>query len=278
MPERSRFARVDGTVLHYRFRPGSGRPIVFLNSLGTDSRIWDGVVDALPDDVPTLRSDQRGHGLSALGPAHSSADAGHAGAATVERLAEDALALMDLCGIDDALVCGVSIGGLVAQALALAHPSRVASLVLSNTGARIGDAALWRDRVEALEAGGLEPMADAVLGRWFPEAFRRERPDELEGYRTMLVRTPVAGYAAACHALGACDLRDRVGGIRAPTLCIAGTEDAATPPALVRELADAIPGARYAELGGAGHLPCIESPEAVAGYLVAMRRGLGRRA
>ena len=267
MPELGRFARVDGAVLHHRFRPGSGRAVVFLNSLGTDSRIWDGTVDALPADVPVLRTDQRGHGLSALGP--------EADALTVGRLAEDAAALMAACGVSDALVCGVAIGGLVAQALALARPALAASLLLSNTGARIGDAALWRGRLEALESGGLEAMADAVLERWFSEAFRRARPDELEGYRAMLTRTPAAGYAAACRALGACDLRERVGAIDAPTLCLAGTADAATPPALVRELADRIPGARYAEIAGVGHLPSVEAPEAVAGYVLAMRRGLG---
>lgn len=249
------FARIDGLFLHHRFRPGRGRAVVFLNSLGTDLRIWDAVIDALPACLPVLGMDARGHGLSQTAPA------------SVERLADDVAALMTCHGIETALVCGVSLGGLVAQALALAHADRVSGLVLSNTAARIGDAASWQARLDALAHGGLESMADAVVERWFSSAYRHEWPTAAAGYRAMLVRTPLEGYADACRALRDCDLRHRLGGIDVPTLCIAGERDEATPPATVRELAAGIRGARCVEIASVGHLPCVEVPDVVAGHV-----------
>ncbi|WP_116085088.1 3-oxoadipate enol-lactonase [Tropicimonas sp. IMCC34011] len=246
------FARVNGAVLHYLHREGTGRGVVFLNSLGTDHRIWESAAGRLPKDIPLLFLDKRGHGLSETAPA------------TMETFAEDVAALMDRCAMADALVCGVSIGGLIAQTLALRRPDLVGGLVLSNTGLRIGDPESWTARLDALETSGLEGMADGVLSRWFSDGFRTSNPDEVEGYRAMLTRTPKAGYAAACEAIRDTDLSGRAAEIAVPTLCIAGGADIATPPALVRALADAIPGATYEELDGVGHLPSIESPERVA--------------
>ena len=246
------FVQIDDTVLHYDHRPGRGRPVVFLNSLGTDFRIWDAVMARLPGDLAVLRMDKRGHGLSRGDPA----DMG--------RYAADVAGLMDAQKLSGALVCGVSVGGMIAQELALSRPDLVAGLILSNTGARIGDDATWNDRLDALDTHGLDAMADAVLERWFSPGFRADRVAELAGYRAMLTRTPADGYGTCCRAICDTDLRDRVGGIAVPTICLAGGADLATPPDLVADLAGRIPGADYREIAGAGHLPCIETPEAVA--------------
>lgn len=246
------FARIDGTVIHYRHREGAGLPVVFLNSLGTDFRIWDRVIARLPAELPLLLMDKPGHGLS------------QTAATTMDGYARAVAGLMEQCGIDRALVCGVSIGGMIAQTLALSRPERVTGLILSNTAARLGDAQSWQDRLDTLDRVGLEGMADAVLERWFSERFRNERPVDLEGYRAMLTRTPLKGYAAACAAIRDTDLRDRVGGIDMPTLCLAGTDDLASPPEVVHGLANAIPGATCRDIEEAGHLPMIEAPETVA--------------
>lgn len=246
------FARIDGTVLHHAHRPGNGRPVVFLNSLGTDLRIWDAVTLRLPRDTPLLRMDKRGHGLSQTAPAD------------MTTYAADAAALMDAAGLSDALVCGVSVGGQIAQELALARPDLVAGLVLSNTGAKIGDETTWSDRLDALATHGLAAMADAVLERWFSPAFRAERKVELEGYRAMLTRTPAEGYAACCAAIRDTDLRERVGAITAPAICLAGGADLSTPPELLADLAERLPRGEYREVADVGHLPCIEAPDAVA--------------
>ncbi|WP_375261082.1 3-oxoadipate enol-lactonase [Palleronia sp.] len=250
------FACIDGTVIHYRYRAGAGLPIVFLNSLGTDFRIWDGVVARLPAGLPLLLMDKPGHGLSQTAPT------------TMEGYARTVAGLMDHCGLDRALVCGVSIGGMIAQTLALSHPGKVAGLILSNTAAKLGDAQSWQDRLGTLDRVGLEGMADAVLERWFSGRFRTERPVELEGYRAMLTRTPAEGYATACAAISDTDLRERIGGIDVPTLCLAGSDDLASPPEVVHGLASAIPGATCKDIEGVGHLPMIEAPEVVAEALL----------
>lgn len=253
------FARIDECVVHYRHRPGTGarRGIVFLNSLGSDMRIWADVIAGLPDDVPLLTIDKRGHGLSQVAPAR------------METFAGDAARLIETTGLAGALVCGISIGGMIAQTLALSRPDLVGGLVLANTGARIGTREAWETRLDTLREAGLEGLADGVVERWFSAAFRAARPEIVAGWRTMLVRVPAEGYAVACAALRDADLRERVGAIDRPTLCLAGEEDAATPPDLLADLADRIPGAERATIGGAGHLPCLEVPDAFRDHLTA---------
>ncbi|WP_316014451.1 3-oxoadipate enol-lactonase [Roseobacter sp. HKCCA0434] len=260
MPE---FLRANGRVQHYRLREGAGgRGIVFANSLGTDMRIWDDVIARLPADGPVLTWDKSGHGLS------------EAGATSIEELAEDLAALMDALSLREALVCGVSVGGMIAQALAAARPDLVAGLVLCNTGHRIGTRDNWAERIATLDASGLDAMAENVLERWFSPTFRAERPDALAGYRAMLTRMPRAGYRAVCAAIRDADLTERTRELRCPTLCVAGEADMATPPELVEALAALIPGADYTCLTGVGHLPCIEDPARLA-KLVSARLARG---
>ena len=253
-----RFARIDDAVIHHDFRDGTGRAVVFLNSLGTDFRLWDAVLDLLPEDIPVLRLDKRGHGLSSLAPV------------TIPRLAEDAAALMDRYGLREAAICGVSVGGLVAQQLAATRPDLAAALMLMCTGLKIGTPEIWTPRIATARAEGVEPLADAILQRWFSPAFRRERADALEGWRAMLVRTPGEGYARVSEAIRDIDLTAQSPKLALPVHCIAGSEDGSTPPDLVRTLADAVPGATYELIEGAGHLPCIETPDRVADALRAM--------
>lgn len=249
----------DGVRLHYADER-RGRPVtlVFVNSLGTDFRIWDEVVGHLPDHIGTLRHDKRGHGLSDA-PADPYSLDDHVG---------DLSALIDHCGIERAIVVGVSVGGMIAQGLALARPELVTGLVLCDTGACIGTRQMWDDRIAAVHQNGLESIADAILQRWFSEHFRRHRQTDLAVWRTLLIRTPDHGYAGTCAALRDADLRDLAGNIDVPTLCLCGDEDGATPPELVRELAALIPGARYQEIDQAGHLPCIEQPVVLADAIV----------
>ncbi len=259
------FANPNGAVLHFIRRPGAAgrRPVVFANSLGTDLRIWQGMVTRLDPETPLLMYDKRGHGLSDLGPVDMAG------------LAADLAGLMDLCGLRDALVCGVSVGGMIAQQLAQHRPELVAGLILSNTGHRIGDAASWNARIDTVTRDGIAAIATPILERWLSPGYRTAKPEMLAGWRNMLVRTPAAGYAATCAAIRDADLTDAAHAIAAPTLCLAGSADGATPPALVQELAALIPGAEYRCLDGIGHLPCIEAPDAVAGLIRQMLDRLG---
>jgi 3-oxoadipate enol-lactonase len=246
--------------LHWRADgPEEGPVLLLLNSLGTDARLWDDLLPRLPPALRVLRMDKPGHGLS-----------DGAAAATVESLAADAAALLDHLGGRPAAVLGLSIGGLIGQALALARPDLVAALILSNTGAKIGTAEVWAERLAAVERGGVAAIADGVMERWFSPAFRAD-PGRVAPWRNMLLRTTDAGWLACGRAVAAADLRPRAAAIRVPTLALGGGADAATPPALLEELAALIPGARLAILPGVGHLPHAEAPGAyaaeVAGFL-----------
>lgn len=257
-----RFASVNGIVLHHALEGPEGAPaLVFSNSLGTDFRIWDRVLARLGPRLDrrlrVLRYDKRGHGLSGCPPAPY-------------RLADhvaDLRGLLEHLGIGEAVIVGLSVGGMIAQGLAQAAPGLLRGLVLCDTAHRIGTPEMWNERIAAIEAGGIEALAEPILERWFSAAFRAERPAELAGWRAMLTRTPVQGYLGTCAALRDADLTEAAKAIAVPTLCLGGSEDGATPPELVGAMAALIPGARHEVIAGAGHLPCIEKPEAVAGLI-----------
>jgi 3-oxoadipate enol-lactonase len=250
-----RFVQANGLVIHYL---DQGRrdapPLVFINSLGCDFRIWAEVAAFLADEFRIVAYDKRGHGLSESGPDLSEM-ADYAG---------DLAALLDILGIGRATIVGLSIGGMIAQEFYRQRPDRVAALVLCDTAAKIGTDETWDQRIAQVERGGVESIADSVLERWFTADFRASRAAELAGIRAMLTRTPSQGYLAACGALKRADLRPYAGRIEAPTLCLVGDEDGSTPVSLVKETAALIPGSRFEIIVGAGHLPNVEKPSIVA--------------
>jgi len=156
---------------------------------------------------------------------------------------------------------------LIAQSLASERPDLAERLILSNTGHKIGTADLWAERIALVGDVGLDGMADAVLERWFSTAFRTKRRDELAGYRLMLTRCPGEGYADVCKAISKADFTEQSAALTQPTITIGGTEDGATPPALIAELTDLIPGAEMHIIEGVGHIPCVEVPEAIAALI-----------
>lgn len=250
---------IDGVPVHYAVEGPTDAPaLVFANSLGTDFRIWDRVLDRLAGRFRTIRYDMRGHGLTGLGD----------GPFDIPRLGADLDGLLGHLGIEKALVCGLSIGGMIAQELARSATSRVRALVLCDTAAKIGTPDMWQARIDAIGRGGLEGLADAVMERWFCASFRAERPDELAAWRNMLVRTPASAYAGACAAIRDADLTADAGRIAVPTLVVCGAEDGATTPELVKAFAAGIPGARYREIPSAGHLPCVEQPDILVGHML----------
>ena len=209
------FARPRDVVLQYDHAMGvaGNRPIVFANSLGTDLRIWDDVHCKLDPSVSTLALDKRGHGLSQAGPTD------------IATLASDLADLMDHLGLEAALICGVSVGSMIAQALAAIRPDLVAGLMLCNTGARIGSEETWAPRITAVRADGIEAIADAVVARWFSPSWAAAHPVEHAGWRQMLARTPGEGYARTCEAICVADLSRATSMLHAPTLCVAGSAD-----------------------------------------------------
>lgn len=255
------FARINDITLHYRLIGTAGEKpaLVFINALGTDLRIWRNVVIGLAGDRAMVLYDKRGHGLSDIGQVPYS----------IEDHATDLAGLLDRLAVKQAVVCGLSIGGLIAQALYRLRPDLVRALVLSGTAPRIGTAESWDARIAAVEAHGIEAIADGVLERWFTPAFRRPENVAIIGYRNMLIRQPVSGYIGSCAAIRDADYTEAAKSIAVPVLCLVGDQDGSTPPDLVRSMANLIPGARLEVIRDAGHIPCLERPQAV----IAMLRG-----
>ena len=237
--------------------PADAPALLLSNSLGSTADMWSQQVPALARHLRVVRYDTRGHGKSAVAE----------GEYRFEQLASDAVELLDHLGIARAHACGLSMGGPTVMQLALAHPDRVGKLVLCNTAARIGSAEGWSARIDAVKQNTLAAMAPTLVERWLSDSYRKAQPGLTQVLTDMLRRTPDAGYNANCAALRDGDLRDRVGAIKAPTLVIGGTHDVAATPQQGRELAEAIPGARYAELD-ASHISNWEAPEAFTRLLL----------
>ena len=237
--------------------PTSAPPLLLGPSLGTSYALWDKVAPELSITHRVVRWDLPGHGGSAaglIGPG-----------ATVADLAGLVLGLADSLGIERFAYAGVSLGGAVGLHLAVHHPERVSSLAVICSSAHFNGSKPWKERAELVRREGLAGPAESANARWFTAGFTV--PRLVDDHRDA---DPDA-YAACCDALAAFDLRDRLAEISLPTLLVAGRDDPATPPAHLREIADAVPGAALVEIPGASHLAPAQCPEAV---LTALRAHL----
>jgi 3-oxoadipate enol-lactonase len=244
-------AEINGIHLHYcRSGPPEAPAVVFANSLGTDLRIWESVLDHLGGGIQSLCYDKRGHGLSDAPPPPY----------TLDDHIDDLAGLLAHEGLHNAVICGVSVGGMIALGLAARKPEDIRALILCDTAHKIGSDALWNERIALIQKHGMESIADAILERWFSAAFRRTNPAAMAGWRNMLVRTPVDGYVGTCTALRDADLTLAARALELPVRCLAGSEDGATPPDLVQSMSELIPESHFQVVAGAGHLPCIEAP------------------
>ncbi|WP_353475695.1 3-oxoadipate enol-lactonase (plasmid) [Salipiger sp. H15] len=244
---------VSGVSLNIRDEgPRDGRVLMLANSLGTDLRVWDALIPLLPEGLRVVRFDKRGHGLS---------DAPAAPYA-METLVSDAEAICEALGLSDVTFVGLSIGGLIGQGLAAKRPDLVRALVLMDTAAKIGTPEMWQTRIDGIRANGVGSLADAILERWFTPGFRASDP-QFAAWKNMLVRTPVEGYVGCCAAIAGADLTESTRALTLPVLAMAGAEDGSTPPELVRGTAE-LCGAEFALIEHAGHIPCVEQPEATA--------------
>ena len=257
-------ADLDGLKVHYRDDGDPhGSPVVFANSLGTDLRLWDKVVDRMPTSLRLIRYDMRGHGLTdVLEPPYS-----------MGALISDAEALLDHLNVRNCVFVGLSIGGMIAQGLAVKRMDQIRAMVLSNTAAKVGTVQTWQTRIDTVADGGLEAIADPVMKLWFGAKFRQT--DEVHAWRAMLSRQPLEGYIGCAAAIAGTDFYTTTASLTLPTLAVAGSEDGSTPPDLVRETADLIKGAKFHLIKGAGHLPCVDKSEEYAATLTAFLKDIG---
>ncbi|MEY3668790.1 MAG: hypothetical protein RL258_185, partial [Pseudomonadota bacterium] len=222
--------------------------LVLMHSLGATHRLWDVQMPAFEQQFRVLRLDLPGHGASPL-PASIGLDA----------MADAVLETLESHGVDQAYFCGLSLGGVVAQAIALKHPGRVLGLVLANTGAKVGSAQVWGDRVEAVRSAGVASLIPALISRWFTAPFTQAHPGRVQAMAEILEGANPQGYIMACESLAQADLRQAIHAIKAPTLVIAGEEDLTTPVSDSEFLAATISGARLTILKAA-HISNIEQP------------------
>lgn len=244
----------DGVGLHVT-ETGEGPPVLFANSLGSDLHLWDLVLPHLTPGLRIIRYDKRGHGRSDVPD----------GPYTMGQLVSDAEAICDALEVRDALFVGISVGGMIGQGLAVKRPDLIRAMVLSNTAAKIGNPQFWQDRIDLITACGMAAAADEIMQRWFGRDFYGT--PAMAPWQAMFEATSVAGYAGVCAAIAGTDFYTPTSGLRIPVLGIAGSEDGSTPPDLVRETVDLIPGSQFALMRRAGHLPCVEMPEDYAAHL-----------
>lgn len=241
-------------------------PLLVLGpSLGTSAtELWSACAAQLTDSFDVLAWDLPGRGHNRPAPAEGFTMAELA--AGVLRIVDDVVA--DRGQPRGAFVyAGVSVGGAVGLQLLLDEPGRVTSAVLVCTGARLGTAGSWAERVAQVRADGTAGQVEAARQRWFADGFADREPDRASGLLRALEDTLDAGYVQVCEALAGFDVRDRLGEVDVPVLAVAGTEDVVTPPPMLREVADGVRRGTYAELAGAAHLAPVEQPAEVARLL-----------
>lgn len=238
--------------LHYRVDGTEGRPwLTFCNSLATDLHMWDTQIATFAPYFRILRYDRRGHGASTA----------VAGAYTIAALAGDVLALLDALSIERTHFCGLSIGGLTGQWLGAHAASRLHTLSVCATAAKIGTADGWQARIAQVQADGLGSLRAGTRERWFSAGFAAKQPALVDAMMARLLATDPHAYVACCQAVAAADFRDTLGAVVTPLLAIAGHEDPVCPPAELQAIAAQALRGQFVQVHGR-HLCNIESPHA----------------
>jgi 3-oxoadipate enol-lactonase len=251
--------------------PAGAPALVLGNSIGTSRACWEPQVPALARHFRVLRYEHRGHGTLDGGQS-----AAPPGPYSMAELGADVLALLDAHGIERALYCGVSLGGMVGMWLAANAPERITGLGLSCTSAFLPPRDDWTARAEKVRSEGTASIAHQVVSRWFTPAFQATQPLVPAAFVEGLEGTQDEGYAGCCEAIAAMDLRPSLGLITAPTLVIAGAQDPATPPWHGAQIASLIAGSRLRVIRGGAHLSNVSAAAEVTALLLPFLREAAR--
>ena len=246
-------------ILHHVIDgPEDAEVLVLGPSIGTSLGLFDAQVAGLADRWRIVRFDLRGHGRSPEAP----------GPYSIAEMAADVAELLDTLGVDQCHYLGVSIGGAIGQWLGLHHADRLSSLTICASAAQFADPPQWPLRAATVREKGVEAMVPSRLGTWYTHEFAAREPDEAERLLDMLRATTAEGYAGCCEAIGTFDTRAELGRITVPTLVIAGADDPATTPDMMRVIADGVPGARFEVVPDCAHLLTAERPDVVNALVV----------
>jgi len=241
---------VKGTRLHFRFDgPADGPVIMLSNALHANLAMWDLQAPALVEaGFRILRYDSRGHGMSAapLGPY------------SIELLMDDAVALMDALALRTVHFCGLSMGGMVGQMLAVRHGERLRSLILCATAAYMPPRELWDQRIATVRNDGMMAVVDAAIDRWFTKAGQERLEADIHNIRDAILATPAEGFCACCAAIRDMDQRESIHAINIPTLIIVGELDMGTPIEASRLLHERIAHSKLIIFPDAQHFVNVE--------------------
>jgi 3-oxoadipate enol-lactonase len=235
--------------------PEDAPTICITHSLASDGGSWAEQVPALlAGGFRVLRLDMRGHGGSDPVP----------GDYTMAALASDVEAALEALAIPRVHYIGLSIGGMIGQAFALAHGERLISAMWCDTLPQSpkGAEEVWTQRIGTVRAAdSLAPLADATVERWLTAGFKARNPGRWAQIRDTVTGTSAAGYLGCCAAILDYDFVPRLPSVRVPTLVVCGADDPGTPASENRRLAGLVPGARYEEIAGCLHFPNVERPD-----------------
>ncbi|PHQ15434.1 alpha/beta fold hydrolase [Marinobacter profundi] len=256
------FLKHNGRTICYRLLGDAEKPLLVLaHPLGMTQGVWDDMLPMLLPRFRVLTWDLPGHGASSAWNPISDA-------IQPEDLAGEALALAEQAGARAFHFAGTSIGGVIGQQLVSQHAERLISATLTNTGAVIGTPEAWQQRSANVLEQGLAAMAMDIVPRWFGPAACEQQPALLDGWRVIMGRGDDRSYALLCEMLGRCNFREALAGRDVPVLLIGGSDDVATPPAALQELAGAIGTADPVILENIGHVPSVECPVQFADLLI----------
>ena len=249
----------NGISVNYE-TAGQGTPVVLIHGLAMDLTFWEKQVSPLAAQFEVIRYDARGHGASERAePPYS-----------LELMADDLYHFLHSIGVEAAHLVGLSMGGMIAQTLALSHPDAVLSLTLASTTSEYPSEGRqgFRERADTARESGMDALLDATLGRWFTDEYRQTNPPDLWKVRRVVSGTDPGCFAGAALAVSEVDTTARLNQIVAPTLAIAADGDLATPVAAARRIHEQIAGSRLEIIAGASHCCNIERPDAFNGLLL----------
>ncbi|RZG65748.1 3-oxoadipate enol-lactonase [Acinetobacter bouvetii] len=245
------FKSNDAAINYATFGDARKPAIIFSNSLGTNYQMWQPQINFFKKDYFIVCYDTRGHGASTAPQ----------GPYSIEQLGTDVVNLLDHLNIQKASFCGISMGGLTGQWLAIHHPEHFNHVIVCNTAAKIGQEQAWNDRAQLVREQGLKPIAETAASRWFTEPFIRSNTAIVESLSNDLGAGSPEGYASCCEALAKADVRKQLKNITVPTLVVAGQKDPVTTVADAQYIINNVRSSSLFEIN-ASHISNIEQPKA----------------
>ncbi|WP_291369961.1 MULTISPECIES: 3-oxoadipate enol-lactonase [unclassified Acinetobacter] len=244
------FTSNDAQINYQTFGNAANPALIFSNSLGTKFSMWQPQIEFFHQDYFVICYDTRGHGGSSAPK----------GPYTLQQLGQDVVNLLNHLNIQKATFCGISMGGLTGQWLAINKPERFSHVIVCNTAAKIGQEQAWLERAVLVREQGLAPIASTAGGRWFTDKFIQSNAAEVEKLQNSLAAGSAEGYASCCEALAKADLREQLKDITVPVLVIAGQQDPVTTVADGQFMVKHIPNSQMFEIN-ASHISIIEQSE-----------------